>query len=96
MCISGPKPGAGSPPPPTQLVADQLQLGTTAVQQRQAGQLGRAALTANTQTAQRQVTRASAPTPTGATVATSPAGTLGLPTNYTGAPVYGGLKPKAP
>lgn len=89
MCISTPKPPDGDPPPPTNLVADALQLGSDTIQQRQAGQIGRAALTVdNTRARRPKAPTTGAATPGQDTSAPSPAGTLGLPTTSTGLPVY--------
>lgn len=72
MCISPPKIGAGQAATPTQISADNLQLGTTAVQRNQATVLGRLALTAP-----KAATPANG-TPGAGTTTTTPSGTLGL------------------
>lgn len=93
MCISTPKVGATSLPAPTEQSATGITLGSAALfNQRQAGIYGRLALTGG-QRATRQVA-ATAPQPTGATTQPQPGGTLGLPSDYLGQAVFGGLKSK--
>lgn len=92
MCISAPKVGATNSPAPTDLSASNLQLGTSALFNQSGGIFGRLALTGGQQ-AQRAA-NASAGSASGSTTTSSPGGTLGLPSDYLGQPVFGGLKPK--
>lgn len=97
MCISTPKIGASNIPAPTQVSATDLQLGTAALTNRSAGVYGRLALTGGSRgAAARQINQVSLPTQGPSTTADTPQGTLGLPSDYLGDPVYGGLKPKVP
>lgn len=93
MCISSPKVGATSVPAPTQTSAEGLQLGSAALINRSGGIFGRLALTGGKRAA-RAVANDSAGQPSGSTTTATPGGTLGLPTNYLGQAVFGGLGPK--
>lgn len=97
MCIAAPKVGAQNVATPVDQSASDLQLGTAAIINRQAGIYGRLALTGGQRSARNQVAKASLPTATSGavnTTAPSPGGTVGLPSDYTGQAVYGGLRPK--
>jgi hypothetical protein len=99
VCISTPNIGAQSVQTPTQTTATDLQLGTAAIANRQQGIYGRLALTGGARgAAARAVSGASNPAQGPDTTAASPGGTLGgasnfgLPTDFAGNPIYGGLK----
>lgn len=92
MCISTPKVGATNVPAPTDASANSLQLGTAALT-RNGGITGRLALTGG-QRAARADAAATAGTPTDSTTSPAPEGTVGLPSDYLGRAVFGGLKPK--
>lgn len=95
MCISTPKVGATNVPAPTDASAGSLQLGTANIAGRNTGILGRLALTGGQRSARAVSTNDSAPTPTaGSDSSGTPGGTLGLPSNYLGKAIFGGLKPK--
>jgi hypothetical protein len=96
MCVSTPKVGATSSPAPTNISASGLTLGSAGLNNRSSGIFGRLALTGGARAA-RQVSADSSPTPGTGTTAASPQGTVGLPSNYLGQLVYGGLtKPVQP
>lgn len=96
MCIGGtPKVGAVSTPAPTDVTATNLQLGSAALINRSGGIFGRLALTGGTRAARNPTLDAgSQGTPGGTSTGSTPGGTMGLPSNYLGTGVYGGLKPK--
>lgn len=93
MCISTPKVGATNIPAPTDASAQSLQLGSSAIINRSGGILGRLALTGGTRSA-RADAAASAGQPGAETTSSSPEGTLGLPSDFLGRGVFGGLRPK--
>lgn len=94
MCIvSTPKVGATNVPAPTDVSADGLTTGAAGISGNNVGVLGRLALSGGQRSA-RAASNASAGSADGSTTASTPGGTLGLPSNYLGAPVLGGLKPK--
>lgn len=91
MCIpSPPKVGATSTATPVQTSADTLQLGTAALANKGAGIFGRLALTGGSRSA-RKVSKASSGTASGSTTSSTPGGTMGLPSDYAGQGVYGGI-----
>jgi len=94
MCISTPKVGATNVPAPTDASAGSLTLGSASIAGRNTGVLGRLALTGGQRSA-RAVSNEGAPTPTaGSDSSGTPGGTIGLPSNYLGKAIFGGLKPK--
>lgn len=96
MCIAGtPKVGAVSSPIPTDVTATNLQLGSAALINRSGGIFGRLALTGGSRADRNPTLDAgSQGSPNDGSDATAPGGTMGLPSNYLGTGVYGGLKPK--
>lgn len=99
MCISTPNIGAQSVQTPTQTTATDLQLGTAAITNRQQGIYGRLALTGGARgAAARAVSDASNPAQGPSGGSGQVGGTLagasnyGLPTDFAGNPIYGGLK----
>lgn len=96
MCIPSPSP-LKEQPTPTQSVADYLQLGVGDIQNRQAGQIGRLALTSGGAAALAKSTAQSVlqvgGEPSGNTTSGDPGGTIGMPTSkYAGA--TGGTLPR--
>lgn len=80
MCfLPSPVKAEAAQPPPTNNVADNLQLGVSGVQSRNAGLLGRLALTA-------PKAHANTPgaTPAAGNTSSTPGGTLGLPSDFGG------------
>lgn len=90
MCIATPKVGNTNVPAPSQVSADGLQLGSAALINRSGGILGRLALTGGSR-AQRQA-NATAGQPSGATTTNAPQGTSGLPSDFMGNAIFGGLQ----
>lgn len=91
MCIASPKVGATSVPAPTQVSATGLQLGSAALINRSGGILGRLALTGGQRSARAQA-GATAGTPEGGTTTNTLGGTAGLPSDFMGNAIFGGLK----
>lgn len=96
MCISTPKIGATNVPAPTDVSAGSLQLGSADIINRSGGILGRLALTGGQRSARNDAAAsAGTPTPGSSTAGATPGGTVGLPSNFLGQQIFGGLKPKA-
>lgn len=94
MCIAGtPKVGAVSAPAPTDVTATNLQLGSAALINRSGGIFGRLALTGGARAARNPTIDAGSEGNSADGGGGTPGGTMGLPSNYLGTGVYGGLKP---